>query len=92
MLPLMLLARPAVANPLPCPVEVFRTNVATSAHGAAVLRALRARFPALVGSFDLDDCDRVLRVQSARPAGPAVWAAVVSLVRDLGVDIEVLPD
>lgn len=89
---LMLLTRPAVANPLPCPVEGFRTNVATPAQGAAVLRALGAQFPAPVGCLDLDDCDRVLRVQSAGPAAPAVWAGVRSLVRGFGVDIEVLPD
>jgi hypothetical protein len=80
---------------MPCPVEVFRTNVTSPAQGAAVLGALRARFPALVGTFDLDDCDRVLRVQSLSPAGPTgpvVWAAVANLVRTLGVDIEVLPD
>jgi hypothetical protein len=72
-------------------VEVFKTDIDSTATGATVVRALRQRFPTLQASLDLDDCDRVLRVL-ALPAGPPPWAQVMALVRSLGVQIEVLPD
>ena len=85
-------AYPPAADLSPELIEVFRTDVADPAQAAAVRRALQARFPGLRVAFDLDDCDRVLRVQSPRRAGPARWAAVAGVVRRLGVAIEVLPD
>ncbi len=82
---------PVFTSPLPHEVEVFKTNVASAAQGGALLHALHARFPGLQATLDLDDCDRVLRVQGRR-AGPALWQRVMELVRGLGVRIEVLPD
>lgn len=83
---------PPVAPASLCPVEVFRTNVGSVGQGAAVVRSIHQRFPTLQATLDLDDCDRVLRVQSRRPAGPALWAQVMQVVRRLGVRIEVLPE
>lgn len=79
-----------VPFPLPA-VEVFQTNVSSPLLATAIIRALQTRFISLKATFDLDDCDRVLRVQS--PHGePALWAQVAALVRGFGVQIEVLPD
>jgi hypothetical protein len=78
----------------PCPlpaVEVFQTNVSSPLLATTIIRALQTRFTSLKATFDLDDCDRVLRVQS--PYGePALWAQVAALVRGFGVQIAVLPD
>ena len=82
---------PPVADSVPL-VEVFRTNVAAAWQAAAVVRALHNRFPALTATLDLDDCDRVLRVESCHGAGPALWQQVLGVVRALGVEIDVLPD
>ena len=82
---------PVVDSPFDS-VEVFHTDLATPAQADTVQRALQAQFPALRVAFDLDDCDRVLRVQSPCPACSALWAAVADAVRGLGVVIEVLPD
>lgn len=44
------------------PVEVFRTTVATPAQAAALIARLQRRFPACHITFDLDDCDKILRM------------------------------
>lgn len=72
-------------------VEVFQTNVSSPLLAVTIIRALQTQFTSLRATFDLEDCDRVLRVQS--PYGePALWAQVAALVRGFGVQIEVLPD
>lgn len=44
---------------------VFRTNVQTPRDATTVLRTLRAAFhPIERATFDLEDCDKVLRVES----------------------------
>lgn len=90
----MLATCPCAAPPLPdacapAAVEVFTTDVASAAQGAAVLGALRRRFPALRASLDLEDPDRVLRVQARRPVA-GLWEAVAQVVRGLGVWVEVM--
>jgi hypothetical protein len=47
-------------------VEVFITNVQEVAHANYIIAALREIFPDYSITFDLDDCDRVLRVQSEK--------------------------
>jgi hypothetical protein len=45
-------------------VEVFKTDVHEQKQ-VALLNALSARFPMLKINFDLEDCDRILRVEGA---------------------------
>lgn len=70
-------------------VEVFKTNV-TQPETAAFLVAQISRLFGYRVNFDLGDCDRILRVQSAGEAVHA--AAVVEVVKDHGYHAEVLPD
>lgn len=44
-------------------VEIFRTNVKNRQEASWILRRLHAQFPPYVANFDLDDCDRILRVK-----------------------------
>jgi hypothetical protein len=44
-------------------VEVFRTNVKKHAEAKKIVYALQKEFPRLRINFDLQDCDRVLRVE-----------------------------
>lgn len=44
------------------PVEVFRTTVATPAQAAELIVRLQRRLPTCRITFDLDDCDKVLRI------------------------------
>jgi hypothetical protein len=43
-------------------VEVFKTNVSSGEHADALSALLTQRFHLQGVSFDLEDCDRVLRV------------------------------
>ncbi len=45
-------------------VEIFKTNVSSKRLASKVLSALNAYMPGYCFNFDLDDCDRILRVQS----------------------------
>jgi hypothetical protein len=44
-------------------VEVFRTNVETELSALEIICSLKQLFPNLRINFDLQDCDRILRVQ-----------------------------
>lgn len=45
-------------------VEVFKTNVETSEQAEQLVRLIGKNFPEYGINFDLDDCDRILRVKS----------------------------
>lgn len=44
-------------------VEVFKTNVATEETAAELLQSLQSLLPLATINFDLQDCDRVLRIE-----------------------------
>jgi len=70
-------------------VEVFKTNV-TSNHQARVLvNLIQCQFDGYKVNFDLDDCDRILRIESSREINPQ---PVIELLTDMGVTAEVLLD
>lgn len=45
-------------------VEVFRTDVAEQSQGERLVSALMERFPDFKVNFDLEDCDRILRIEA----------------------------
>jgi hypothetical protein len=47
------------------PVEVFKTNVSDGQNAQELLIFLNSRLPITRINFDLDDRDRILRVESA---------------------------
>lgn len=47
----------------PTIVEVFKTNVQEKIEAQRILRLLMARFAGSRINFDLEDCDRILRVE-----------------------------
>ncbi|MBF9223178.1 hypothetical protein [Hymenobacter ruricola] len=71
-------------------VEVFRTDVTCPRAAAALLRGLRACFPTWRITFDLDDCDRILRVES--PKGAPDARAVAAVLHSRGYACAPLPD
>lgn len=72
-------------------LEIFRTTVCCAVAAGALHQRLAAQLPAGARiSFDLDDCDRVLRVHT--PGRPLDVAAVVATVRHSGYLCEPLPD
>ena len=70
-------------------VEVFRTNISHKRHADVVAHDIGAQMPGVVVNFDLDDCDKVLRVASAEMIDNDV---VLALVKNLGFICEILPD
>ena len=44
-------------------VEVFKTNVQEVSHSSALIEKLLVHFPASKINFDLEDCDKILRIE-----------------------------
>ncbi len=45
-------------------IEVFKTNINDAAIAAQIVLELYKHMPASNINFDLDDCDRILRIES----------------------------
>jgi len=43
-------------------VEVFKTNIREQEEAAMLAAVLSEQFPSLKINFDLDDCDKILRI------------------------------
>ncbi|ASU34008.1 hypothetical protein [Mucilaginibacter xinganensis] len=71
-------------------VEIFRTNVKNKKLAVKVIKALKLHLPALYFNFDLDDCDRILRVQSNDH--PVECFKILQIVKSLSIEISVFED
>ncbi|SHJ36884.1 hypothetical protein SAMN02745146_2940 [Hymenobacter daecheongensis DSM 21074] len=71
-------------------IEVFKTNVSARHHARLLLARIHHTFSDYRATFDLDDCDRILRVE--HPSGFIPPAGLIALVRAAGFEAEVLPD
>ena len=71
-------------------VEVFKTNVEQEVQAAKLLAALIDYFPAYKINFDLQDCDKILRVESRN--GAIDNSRIIEAIGDFGYAIEELPD
>lgn len=71
-------------------VEVFRTNVRQTYFAYIVINEIHERFADFEASFDLEDCDKVLRIQSANEVIDK--ALIIDLIERMGFFAEVLPD
>lgn len=69
-------------------IEVFKTNVLLEEDAALIVKAWKTEFPHSVINFDLDDCDRILRVQAHQQVIPYV----PELVKQYGFACEPLAD
>ena len=71
-------------------VEVFKTNVQHRDQAEMLIEQIHQIFVDYKANFDLDDCDRILRVESA---GKLVHSSpVIELLKYYGFEAEVLPD
>jgi len=67
-------------------VEIFKTNVHHEHQAMMLMGALSESFPAYKINFDLEDCDRVLRVE-----GPYIaHADIISLMGGYGYQCETM--
>lgn len=70
-------------------IEVFKTNVENAFQANTIKDQIQKTFVDYTANFDLDDCDRILRVKGT----DFVHATpVIELLKDFGVNAEVLPD
>ena len=67
-------------------IEVFKTNVEEDAQAKTLVTILLQHFPGSKINFDLQDCDKILRVE-----GENFWTdRVMTLVEENGFACEVL--
>jgi hypothetical protein len=67
-------------------IEVFKTNVQTQERAQIVLSMLAGTFPSFKINFDLDDTDKILKVQ-----GENIRAELITgLLKEKGYQCEVL--
>ncbi len=67
-------------------VEVFKTNVQEATHAEKLVNLLYQHFPARKINFDLEDCDKILRIDS-----PVNYAdEVIETLKENGVWCEEL--
>lgn len=67
-------------------VEIFRTNINEPIHANAMAVTLRKYFPESGITFDLEDCDKILRIEAARiPA-----TKIIEILKANGYQCEIL--
>jgi hypothetical protein len=71
-------------------IEVFKTNVEEREEADKIIEAIHQSFEDHKANFDLQDCDKILRVVSGNEYLQAT--SVIQLVKTLGYHAEILPD
>lgn len=69
-------------------VEIFKTNVKSKKLAGKIIAALKTQLPAFNCNFDLDDCDRILRVQST--GCPVECKKIIRIVKSHDIEIALL--
>jgi hypothetical protein len=69
-------------------IEVYSTNITTRKDAMRILKAFRQEFPAASLFFDLEDCDKIMRVVASMDIIPII----PSWLKTLGFDCKILPD
>lgn len=68
-------------------VEIFTTNVTNESLSRYVVVQLNNFIPGARVNFDLDDCDKILRIESVTSINTS---AVMSIVEGMGIEINLL--
>ncbi len=71
-------------------VEVFKTNVKDRDHANRLINEIHHAFIDYQANFDLEDCDRILRVKCA--TGEILSFLLIDLLKNAGCNAEVLPE
>jgi hypothetical protein len=71
-------------------VEVFKTNVQQYVQAKLLLDQIHRSFDGYCASFDLEDCDKVLRVRCDSPDIRS--ACLIRLLEDFGFAAEIMDD
>jgi hypothetical protein len=71
-------------------VEVFKTNVTEVHYAEEIIAVIHKAFNHYRANFDLTDCDKILRIKCT--SGAVESSLVITVIRDLGFNAEVLED
>jgi hypothetical protein len=71
-------------------IEIFKTNISNKRLAGRVLKALHRQLPAYTFNFDLDDCDRILRVQTQ--AADIAVIDIINVVKSCRAEIQLFVD
>ena len=69
-------------------VEIFKTDVSTISDANFIIKELRRHFPSFRINFDLNDCDKILRLEAK--ACEIEVHQIVKIVRKLNFKIELI--
>ena len=69
-------------------IEVFKTNIQNPKRAEKIAKALSRHFGYQSVAFDLEDCDKILRIEADNISNPEV----IKLLQELGCQCKVLPD
>ncbi len=71
-------------------IEVFKTNIVKKREARMILKQLLNMLPGVAVNFDLEDCDRILRIESRSQYFDA--RQVCDIVTKMGFECLVLND
>ncbi|MDP9077857.1 MAG: hypothetical protein M3O71_10570 [Bacteroidota bacterium] len=71
-------------------VEIFKTNVCNINQASRVIQLLSDQFPQYKANFDLDDCDQILRIETA--ADEINNSKIKQVLTNAGCSCQELPD
>jgi hypothetical protein len=71
-------------------VEVFKTDISERQHANMLVDQIHQSFPDYAANFDLEDCDRILRVKCT--SGQVQSHQIIRMLSELGCTAEILPD
>lgn len=70
-------------------VEVFDTNIKSTQESNEIKSLILSKFPAYIINFDLEDCDKILRIESQSEIASK---EVIILISKLGISVKILED
>ena len=68
-------------------IEVFKTNVEEMEQSKMIVAKLLEHFPNSTINFDLEDCDKILRIHAVSISNPGI----IALLNSYGYHCEPLP-
>jgi exoribonuclease R len=71
-------------------VEIFKTNVRKRGEANLLIEQIERTFPECKASFDLEDCDHVLRIHCA--SREVKVDRLIALLNNFGYEAEILSD
>lgn len=69
-------------------LEIFKTDVCNEEQAARLANRLLGIFPGLLINFDLDDCDRIMRIRG-HEIDPS---SILAISFEAGFSVSLLPD